>query len=307
MKELQQVQDEITRLVSGWESRLAAIDPDILHGSRNSQDRTIKQIVGHLVDSASNNLHRIVHLQYQPSPLQFPDYANLGNNDRWIAVQKYQEEEWPLLVQLWKFTNLHLAHVIGRIEKERLGNIWISALGEEISLLEMVVDYPRHLKLHLGEIEELLHREGRDARTDGHAPRLPGRPDMGGVEFYRHKLLYEIDSWDLVELRRNDPFVVVVDTRPKEIFDREHIPGAMNFPHRTINPASTRDLDPAATYVTYCDGIGCNASTKGALKLAELGFSTRELQGGLDWWKRDGYPTEGENMTAGSQSGCNCA
>ena len=59
-----------------------------------------------------------------------------------------------------------------------------------------------------------------------------------------------------------------------------------------MNPESTQWLDSTALYVTYCDGIGCNASTKGALKLAELGFQVKELIGGFDWWKRDGYPTE---------------
>ncbi|MYE89111.1 rhodanese-like domain-containing protein, partial [Candidatus Poribacteria bacterium] len=45
-------------------------------------------------------------------------------------------------------------------------------------------------------------------------------------------------------------------------------------------------------YVTFCVGIGRNASTKGALNMARLGFRVKELMGGLDWWKRDGYPTE---------------
>ena len=43
-------------------------------------------------------------------------------------------------------------------------------------------------------------------------------------------------------------------------------------------------------YVTYCDGIGCNGSTKGAYKLAKLGFRVKELIGGLDFWLRDGHP-----------------
>jgi hypothetical protein len=38
-----------------------------------------------------------------------------------------------------------------------------------------------------------------------------------------------------------------------------------------------------------CDGIGCNGSTKGAYKLSSLGFKTKELLGGLDWWRRDGH------------------
>jgi len=49
-------------------------------------------------------------------------------------------------------------------------------------------------------------------------------------------------------------------------------------------------LDRRKIYVVYCDGIGCNASTKGAYRLALLGFRTKELLGGLDWWRRDGIP-----------------
>ena len=59
-----------------------------------------------------------------------------------------------------------------------------------------------------------------------------------------------------------------------------------------MNEESTTALDKDLVYVTYCDGVGCNASTKAALKLAGLGFRVKELMGGLDWWKRDGHPVE---------------
>ena len=111
-----------------------------------------------MVDSASNNTHRIVHLQYQPSPLIFPCYATHGNNDRWIAIQNYQDEDWNDLVQLWKYSNVHICHVIGNINPEKLNNVWISGHNEEISLEAMVVDFPRHFKLHLNEIDELIDR-----------------------------------------------------------------------------------------------------------------------------------------------------
>jgi hypothetical protein len=109
-----------------------------------------------MVDSASNNTHRIVHLQYQPTPFVFPDYANFGNNDRWIAIQDYQTENWTNLIQLWKYTNLHIIHVINHVNEEKLDNQWISAKGETLSLKTMIIDYLRHVQLHLGEIEELL-------------------------------------------------------------------------------------------------------------------------------------------------------
>lgn len=307
MKKPEQVHDEISMLVNACESQLSAAHPDVIHNRRNSQSRTIKQILGHLIDSASNNLHRIVHLQYQQSPIQFPDYANLGVNDTWIGIQHYQEEEWPLLIQLWKFSNLHLAHVIGHVDRNAMDNVWISALGENITLSEMIADYPRHLRLHLDEIEELLYPLAPEQEARDREQTIFRQPDARQVSFYTHKLDYETDAWDLMEMLKKDASVVVIDARSKEAYAAEHIPGAVSFPHRQMTSVSTKDLDRSKTYVTYCDGIGCNASTKGALKLSELGFTTRELLGGLDWWKRDGYPTETEASTSGASITCGCS
>ena len=148
---------ELLRLVNEWELRLLSLPEEVIGNRRNIQNKTIKQIVGHMVDSASNNTHRIIHLQYNMSPLIYPDYANLGNNDRWIAIQNYQNENWENLVQLWKYSNLHIAHVIDNVNPEKLNNEWISALQQRVSLKAMILDYLSHFKLHLNEIEDLIN------------------------------------------------------------------------------------------------------------------------------------------------------
>lgn len=117
------------------------------------------------------------------------------------------------------------------------------------------------------------------------------------LKHYQDKLNYEVDSADLADIfkRENiDEQVVVIDARTAEAYEEEHIPGAISFPHRTMDEESVKSLNQDALYITYCDGIGCNASTKGAIKMAKLGFKVKELMGGLDWWKRDGYSTEGK-------------
>ena len=113
------------------------------------------------------------------------------------------------------------------------------------------------------------------------------------IKHYSDKLAYETDSWDLKVAREAGENMVVIDARSPQAFVQEHIPGAINIPHRSMSPETTAHLDKEALIVTYCDGIGCNASTKGALNMARLGFRVKELIGGLDWWKRDGHPTEG--------------
>ena len=123
---------------------------------------------------------------------------------------------------------------------------------------------------------------------------------------YANKLAYEIDSWDLEVALEAGENVVVVDARSADAFAREHIPGAINVPHRTMRAETVAALDKGALVVTYCDGIGCNASTKGALNMTRLGFRVKELIGGIDWWKRDGHPTsQGEAADAAGECGCN--
>lgn len=157
MNEFAQINHELIKLIDGWEPILSRLPEDVITKRRNSQNRTIKQILGHMIDSASNNTHRIIHLQYQPSPLIFPDYASLGNNDRWIAIQNYQDENWDHLVQLWKYANLHIVHVISNVSEDKLDNVWLTALNETVSLKAMIIDYLRHFKLHLGEISDLMN------------------------------------------------------------------------------------------------------------------------------------------------------
>jgi rhodanese-related sulfurtransferase len=112
---------------------------------------------------------------------------------------------------------------------------------------------------------------------------------------------------DLFDALSKGENIVAVDARKPHGFEAEHIPGAINIPHRTMNEESTGHLSKDVLYVTYCDGIGCNASTKGALNLARLGFKVKELIGGIEWWKSDGYATEGaEAFAEGLKIECAC-
>ena len=126
------------------------------------------------------------------------------------------------------------------------------------------------------------------------------------IEFYQNKLTYEMDPSDLWDALEKNENIVVLDVRKDFGFQREHIPTAINFPHKEMNEESTMHLDKSKTYICYCDGIGCNASTKGALNLARLGFKVKELIGGIEWWKFDGYATQGTHPAKGAIMQCAC-
>lgn len=126
------------------------------------------------------------------------------------------------------------------------------------------------------------------------------------LQHYEKKLAYEIDSADLQSALTAGKNILLVDARSASAYQAEHLPGAINIPHRSMSEESTRHLHESDLIVTYCDGIGCNASTKGALNMTRLGFRVKELIGGLDWWKRDGYPTVSDAINSeSSECGCN--
>jgi rhodanese-related sulfurtransferase len=130
---------------------------------------------------------------------------------------------------------------------------------------------------------------------------------MDQVQYYLAKLEFEIDAWDLFAQLSAKDRVIVVDARSASAYEEEHIPGALTVPHRSMTVETVQGFDRTALYVTYCDGIGCNASTKGALNLTRLGLRVKELIGGLDWWRRDGYATAGRHAKGGKQIDCGCS
>ena len=86
---------------------------------------------------------------------------------------------------------------------------------------------------------------------------------------------------------------IVIDTRSREHFEARHITGAINLPHRSMNEETTAHLPKDKVMITYCWSPGCNGSTRGALRLAALGFRVKELVGGLEYWIREGGSVEG--------------
>jgi rhodanese-related sulfurtransferase len=134
------------------------------------------------------------------------------------------------------------------------------------------------------------------------------------IQHYESKLAYEIDSWDVYEAQKAGDDIIVIDARSQASFEKSHILGAISLSHKLMTPENTRHLSKSSLYAVYCDGLGCNASTAGAMKMARLGFRVRELIGGLQWWHEHGYPVQvgatGEAMPQAdtiSTAACDCA
>ena len=136
-------------------SRLAAIsDADSARAPAPGK-WSPRELVGHLVDSASNNHQRFVRARFRED-LEFPGY----DQDEWVEAQAYQEASWEDLVALWRTFNLHIAHVMDhtpeavRLREVRRHNLdeigWQTVPKSEPTTLDaFMADYVGHLEHHL--------------------------------------------------------------------------------------------------------------------------------------------------------------
>ena len=110
-----------------------------------------KEILGHLIDSASNNHQRIVRAVID-GKVELPPYAQV----EWVRAQGYEAEDGRAVLDFWTAYNRHLAHLIARIPADRLSAQWLAAGKPPMPLEALVVDYIRHMRHHLAQIDPEL-------------------------------------------------------------------------------------------------------------------------------------------------------
>jgi hypothetical protein len=147
-KELDEIIEIFKNDFSGLDERITSL--------RISQDKwTLKEIIGHLIDSASNNHQRFVRFQLS-EVLEFPDYKN----DEWLRIQNHQNMNFSELLLLLYYFNKFMVNIILNIDEKCLKNKW-NVLWDEnstfITLEKLVVHYVNHIKTHLTHFKERLN------------------------------------------------------------------------------------------------------------------------------------------------------
>lgn len=107
-----------------------------------------KEILGHLCDSATNNHHRFIKIQFERQPVVIVPY----NQNNWVLIQDYQGIPLDEIVILWTILNRHIVRVISKIPDEKL--LYVCDIGDNksITLSELIQDYLRHMDHHLRQI-----------------------------------------------------------------------------------------------------------------------------------------------------------
>ena len=150
--------DDFRNTIVSATARLRNI-PETQSGQKNSPDDwSAKETIGHLIDSAANNHQRFVRAQFTDD-LVFPGYEQ----EQWVSSQKYADESWPDVIQLWSSYNLHIHHLASVIPEAILTKPRAShsldqiafkqvAKSEAATLEYLIRDYVDHLRHHLDQI-----------------------------------------------------------------------------------------------------------------------------------------------------------
>ena len=150
--------DELRSVVERSTPALLALSEDATAEHPAPGKWSPREVLGHLIDSASNNHQRFVRAQVQGG-LVFAGY----DQDAWVSAQQYQHAPWTELVTLWRAFNLHLARVMAAVpdavrtrvhHRHNLDEIaWQTVPAEEPATLDYFMsDYVRHLEHHLRQI-----------------------------------------------------------------------------------------------------------------------------------------------------------
>jgi hypothetical protein len=137
--------------VASAERQLSALTPEAAAQPLAPGKWSAQQTVGHLIDSCTNNLQRLIRLQLTPE-LAFPGYRQ----DEWILLQRFDLEPWPDIVALFLALNRHFAHTIEHADAACFSHVWLYE-GERPTLGFILVDYIGHLAHHLRELPGYIH------------------------------------------------------------------------------------------------------------------------------------------------------
>jgi hypothetical protein len=144
---MKDLSEELVRVVSSAEAILSQVPETETSKPVLSGGWSRKQVLGHLIDSASNSHQRFVRATLQTS-LDFPRY----DQDGCVRVQAVQEARWSLLIALWADYNRYLAHVIAHLPVSKLETLCRIGSDEPVTLKFLAEDYLRHLLHLLGQI-----------------------------------------------------------------------------------------------------------------------------------------------------------
>lgn len=142
-KSIQQLQS----IIANYAGHLNKLTEEEWMHKPNAVKWSKKEVLGHLIDSAQNNIRRFVVTRYDDKPKII--YAQ----DIWVAAANYQNYLITDLLTLWILLNKHLSIVLKNIPRGVEENLCDT--GEMRSIIWLAEDYNKHLLHHLHQLLDM--------------------------------------------------------------------------------------------------------------------------------------------------------
>jgi hypothetical protein len=139
LNRLKQLIDEVPVLI-------AAIPGDIFEQKQSREKWSKKEILGHLIDSATNNHQRLVKAQFQDNPRIVYEQV------QWVTGNAYQFAERAHLLAFWTIYNQHIYHLVAQLQPAMLQRTCNTGGPENITLEALFVDYIHHMEHHIKQL-----------------------------------------------------------------------------------------------------------------------------------------------------------
>ena len=143
-----EISQALEKMVEETTAKLLSLDKASLDHKPSLKKWSKKEILGHLIDSANNNLNRFVRGQYENQPHIVYD------QDQWVAIQNYQAMPFDEVLQLWTAANRQIVNVLKNIPSQNYSLQCDTGKGQKElhSLSWLADDYLKHMRHHLGQI-----------------------------------------------------------------------------------------------------------------------------------------------------------
>jgi hypothetical protein len=139
----------LREIIASAKPELQKISAEKASAKSNPKKWSKKEILGHLIDSASNNHQRFVR-GAQNLAADFPAY----NQNNWVDVNRYNERDWFELVEFFCSYNIFLSHIIDSLTEEAMNNMCNFGSHGLVKIEFVITDYIRHLQHHIQQILE---------------------------------------------------------------------------------------------------------------------------------------------------------
>lgn len=145
---MENITTELQEIVSDFSIRIKAINTIDFNAKPNLTKWSKKEVLGHLIDSAHNNLRRFVVGQYEQQPNIVYD------QDFWVSANHYQNMPDADIISLWQLLNERIIAVLNNIPVENYQRTCDTGkVSPSIHTIQwLAADYVKHLQHHLNQI-----------------------------------------------------------------------------------------------------------------------------------------------------------